>query len=160
MLLELTSGAGSSLGSTFEELAAIIEAVPEPHRSKLGICFDSCHAHVGAYDLVDDFDGVWRAFDDVLGLDRISLLRLNDVKTPRASRRDRHDHIGAGHLGLEPFRRLVTEDRFRAVPKLLETPKEKDPVAMDRMNLDTLRRLRREGRGEPVDGTGDDLVYS
>jgi deoxyribonuclease-4 len=61
------------------------------------------------------------------------------------SRRDRHQHIGEGTLGLEPFRRFVTEDRFRGVPKLLETPKEPDPVAMDRKNLETLRRLRREG---------------
>jgi deoxyribonuclease IV len=104
---------------------------------------------VGAYDLVDDFDGVWRAFDDALGMDRLRLLHLNDSKSPKGSRWDRHQHIGEGSLGLEPFRRLVTEDRFRRVPKLLETPKEPDPPTQDRRNLATLRRLRREGLGQP-----------
>jgi deoxyribonuclease-4 len=148
VLLELTAGAGSSLGGTFEELAAILDAVPEPHRSRMGVCVDSCHAYVGPYDLVDDFDGVWRAFDDILGLDRLRLLHLNDSKSAKGSRWDRHQHIGEGSLGLEPFRRLMTEDRFHSIPKLLETPKEPDPLVQDRRNLETLRRLRREGLGQ------------
>lgn len=149
VLLELTAGAGRCLGGTFEELAAILEAVPAPQRARMGVCVDSCHAHVGAYDLAGDFDGVWSAFDDALGMERLELFHLNDSKSPRGSRWDRHQHIGQGSLGLEPFRRIMTEDRFRAVPKLLETPKEPDPVASDRMNLETLRRLRREGTGKP-----------
>jgi deoxyribonuclease-4 len=150
VLLELTAGAGSCLGGTFEELAAILEAVPEPHRSRMGVCFDSCHAYVGAYDLVGDFDGVWRAFGDIVGMDRLRLLHLNDSKSARGSRWDRHQNIGEGSLGLEPFRRLVSEDRFAGIPKLLETPKEPDPLVADRKNLETLRRLRREGAGAPA----------
>jgi deoxyribonuclease-4 len=149
VLLELTAGAGSCLGGTFEQLAAILDAVPEPHRARLGVCVDSCHAYVGAYDLVEDFDGVWRAFGDTLGMERLRLLHLNDSKSARGSRWDRHQHIGEGSLGLEPFRRLMTEDRFRGIPKLLETPKEPDPSSADRRNLATLRRLRREGSGAP-----------
>jgi deoxyribonuclease-4 len=150
VLLELTAGAGSCLGGTFEELAAILDAVPEPQRARMGVCVDSCHAYVGAYDLVDDFDGVWRAFDDILGMDRLRLLHLNDSKSAKGSRWDRHQHIGEASLGLEPFRRLMTEDRFRAIPKLLETPKEPDPLVADRRNLATLRRLRSEGLGHPA----------
>lgn len=147
VLLELTAGAGSALGGTFEELAAIRAGVPEPHRSRVGVCVDSCHAHVGAYDLVGDFDGVWRAFGDALGMERLELLHLNDSKSAQGSRWDRHQHIGEGSLGLEPFRRLVTEDRFASVPKLIETPKEPNPLALDLKNLATLRRLRAEGLG-------------
>lgn len=149
VLLELTAGAGTCLGGTFEELAAILEGVPEPHRSRMGVCVDSCHAHVGSYDLVGDFDGAWSAFADIVGMDQLQLMHLNDAKTPQGSRWDRHEHIGQGSLGPEPFRRFMCEDRFRGVPKLLETPKGKDPVALDRMNLATLRALRREGVGTP-----------
>jgi deoxyribonuclease-4 len=148
VLLELTAGAGSCLGGTFEELAAILQAIPEPHRSVVGVCVDSCHAHVGAYDLVEDFDGTWTAFDDILGMARLRLLHLNDARAAHGSHLDRHEHIGEGSLGLEPFQRFVTEDRFAAVPKLLETPKKPDPPAQDLKNLATLRRLRKEGRGE------------
>ena len=147
VLLELTAGAGSCLGATFEELAALLERIPEPLRARVGVCVDTCHAYVSGYDLVEDFDGVWAAFDGALGMDRLKLLHLNDSKGTQGSRLDRHQHIGEGTLGLEPFRRLVTEDRFRAVPKLLETPKEPDHPAQDLKNLATLRRLRREGRG-------------
>jgi deoxyribonuclease-4 len=147
VLLELTAGAGSCLGGTFEELAALRDAVPAAQRVRVGVCVDSCHAYVSVYDLVDDFDGVWRAFDDALGMDALELLHLNDSKSAKGSRWDRHAHIGGGTLGLEPFRRLVTEDRFRAVPKLIETPKDDDALAADRKNLATLRRLRAEGLG-------------
>ena len=147
LLLELTAGAGTCLGGTFEELAAILAGVPTELRARMGVCVDSCHAWVGDYDLVGDFDGVWRAFDDILGMERLELLHLNDAKTPKGSRWDRHEAIGEGSIGLVPFRRLMTEDRFARVPKVLETPKEPDPVAMDRKNLGVLRRLRDEGLG-------------
>jgi deoxyribonuclease-4 len=148
VLLELTAGAGSCLGSTFEELAAILMAIPPSLGERMGVCVDSCHAYAAGYDLVNDFDGVWRAFDDAIGMERLRLMHLNDSKGALGSRLDRHQHIGEGALGLEPFRRLVTEDRFRAVPKLLETPKEPDHPAQDLRNLATLRRLRREGLRE------------
>jgi deoxyribonuclease-4 len=109
------------------------------------VCFDTCHAYSAGYDLVTDYDGVWAAFDDVLGLDRLGLFHLNDSKHPFDSRKDRHQEIGLGTLGEEPFRRLMTDDRFVSVPKILETPKGDDMVSGDRRALALLRRFREEG---------------
>lgn len=144
ILLELTAGAGTSVGGSFEELASIIEAIPEPHRSRVGICFDTCHAWVAGYDLAGDFDGVWMRADDTFGAHRLELFHLNDARTPYGSRLDRHENIGEGTIGLEPFRRLMKENRFRRVPKILETPKGEDGVTADRMNLRLLRSFRTE----------------
>ncbi len=143
VLLELTAGGGTTVGGRFEHLAAILDAVPEPLRARVGVCVDTCHAYSAGYDLVGDYDGVWDAFDRVIGLGRLGLLHLNDSKHPFASRRDRHENIGAGTLGFEPFRRIVTDPRLAAVPKVIETPKGDDPVAADRGNLGVLRGFRR-----------------
>ncbi|MDX1567286.1 MAG: deoxyribonuclease IV [Longimicrobiales bacterium] len=145
VLLELTAGSGTSVGATFENLAAILEGVPEKLRSRVGVCVDTCHAYSAGYDLVEDYDGVWARFDDVLGLDRLGLFHLNDSRNPFDSRKDRHEHIGQGSLGEAPFRRIMTDDRFFDVPKLLETPKEDDPVANDLRNLGLLRSFRTDG---------------
>ena len=142
ILLELTAGAGTSVGGTFEDLASIIDGVPEPHRSRVGVCFDTCHAWVAGNDLAGDFGGVWIRADDTFGVHRIELFHLNDARTPFGSRLDRHENIGEGTMGLEPFRRLMKEPRFRCVPKILETPKGADGVTADRMNLRLLRGLR------------------
>lgn len=147
VLLELTAGAGTSVGGTFEELNAIIRRVPEPWRQRVGICFDTCHAWVGGYDLAADFDGVVARMDDAFGAARIGLFHLNDAKTPFGSRRDRHEHIGRGSMGEEPFRRLLNSDRFRHVPKVLETPKGRNATKSDRANLAVLRGLRRDASG-------------
>lgn len=147
VLLELTAGAGTSVGGTFEELAAIVRLVPAPWRERVGICFDTCHAWVGGYDLVRDFDGVVARMDDTFGADRIGLFHMNDAKTPFGSRRDRHEHVGQGTMGVEPFRRLLNSDRFRPTPKILETPKGRDAAKSDRANLAVLRGLRRARAG-------------
>ena len=143
VLLELTAGAGSSVGASFENLRAIIDGVPGPQRDKLGVCVDTCHAYSAGYDLVTDYDGVWARFDEVVGLDRLGLIHLNDSKHPFGSKKDRHEAIGAGTLGFEPFRRLMLDERLRAVPKVLETPKGDDGVTADRENLSLLRGFRR-----------------
>jgi len=106
------------------------------------VCVDTCHAWAAGYDLAADWDGVWVRFDDVIGLDRLRLFHLNDSKHPLGSRRDRHEHLGQGALGVEPFRRVVNDERFADIPKLLETPKQEDPLKYDVMNLDFLRGLR------------------
>lgn len=142
VLLELTAGSGTSVGATFENLQAIIEGVPEGARGRLGVCVDTCHAYAAGYDLVGDYEGVWARFDDVLGFDRLRLFHLNDSKNPFGSHKDRHEHIGCGSLGEEPFRRIMTDERFRRVPKLLETPKGADPVESDLRNLRLLRSFR------------------
>jgi len=145
ILLELTAGSGTTVGATFENLATMVEAVPPRDRGRVGVCVDTCHAFAAGYDLVRDYDGVLERFHDVLGLDRLGLLHLNDSKHPFGSRKDRHEQIGDGTLGFEPFRRIVIDPRLTVVPKVLETPKGDDPVAADRRNLELLRRLRRDG---------------
>lgn len=139
VLLETTAGTGTALGSTFEELAALRGLVPAPLRRRIAFCADTCHLYSAGYDLVGDFDAVWARWDRVLGRGSLRALHLNDSKTPFGSRRDRHELIGEGSLGPEPFRRLMTDPRFARVIKILETPKGDHPPAMDRKML---RRLR------------------
>jgi deoxyribonuclease IV len=140
--MESTAGSGTSIGSRFEELAAIIEDVPEPHRQRMGVCTDTCHLYSAGHDLVGDFDGVWQRFGDVVGMQRLRAMHLNDSKTRFASHRDRHELIGQGSLGPIPFRRIMADDRFAAVPKVIETPKLVETITDRRM----LRRLRTYGR--------------
>jgi deoxyribonuclease IV len=144
VLLETTAGTGSALGSTFEELAGLRQAIGGRVRRRVAFCADTCHLYSSGYDLVRDFEGVWRHWDAVIGLDRLRVLHLNDSKTPFASRRDRHALIGEGSLGPEPFRRIMRDPRFGRVMKILETPKGDDEVTLDRRML---RRLRGYARG-------------
>ena len=139
VLLETTAGTGTALGSTFEELADLRALIPPRLRRRIGFCADTCHLYSAGYDLVGDFDGVWARWDRVLVPGSLRALHLNDSKTPFGSRRDRHELIGEGSLGPEPFRRLMTDPRFARVIKILETPKGDHPTAMDRKML---RRLR------------------
>jgi deoxyribonuclease-4 len=140
--MEGTAGSGTSIGSRFEELAALIDRVPEPHRSRMGVCLDTCHLYSAGHDLVKDFDGVWQRFDDVVGRDRLRAMHLNDSKTRFNSHNDRHELIGKGTLGPKPFQRIMRDDRFRNVPKVIETPKLEETVTDRRM----LVRLRAYGR--------------
>lgn len=142
VLLELTAGSGTSVGGSFEKLAAIIAQIPEAARRRVGVCFDTCHGYSAGYDLVEDYDGVWDAFDEILGLDLLGLIHLNDSKHPFGSHKDRHEAIGEGTLGVEPFRRIMLDDRLAGIPKILETPKGDDPVVADLANLNLLRGFR------------------
>jgi len=135
VLLETTAGAGKVLGATFEELAEMIERISAEHRERVGVCLDTCHVYSAGYDLVGDYDGVIGRFADVIGLERLRLFHLNDSQNPFGSRKDRHAEIGEGSLGDDPFRRIMTDERFAAVPRVLETPKGDDPVTADRRNL-------------------------
>jgi deoxyribonuclease-4 len=139
LCLECTSGSGTALGATFEELATIIDAVPEPHRARVAVCTDTCHMYSAGYDLVRDYDAVWRRFDDVLGLARLRVMHLNDSKTPFGSRRDRHELIAEGSLGAAPFQRIMRDERFVEIPKLIETPKLDDATKTDSRMLARLR---------------------
>jgi deoxyribonuclease-4 len=139
LCLESTSGSGTALGSSFEELAAIIDAVPSDQRARVAVCADTCHLYSAGYDLVTDFDGVWARFDDVLGLARLRVMHLNDSKTPFASRRDRHELIAEGSLGASPFRRIMSDERFIEIPKMIETPKLDDATRTDSRMLARLR---------------------
>ena len=146
LALETTAGSGTALGATFEDLAAIIQRVPDPLRARVGVCADTCHLYSAGHDLVRDFDGVWQRFDEVVGRDRLRALHLNDSKTPFNSRRDRHELIGEGSLGPSPFRRFLADDRFAAVPKVIETPKLDDATRTDRRMLNRLRSYARMAR--------------
>jgi deoxyribonuclease IV len=147
--LEATSGSGTTLGGRFEDLARIIELVAEPWRSRIGVCTDTCHLYAAGYDLVKDFDSVWQRFDDVIGHDRLRAMHLNDSKTPLGSRRDRHELIGQGAIGAGPFRRIVTDERFATIPKVIETPKLDDATRTDRRMLRRLRSYRQPPRKSP-----------
>lgn len=143
VLLETTAGQGSTLGYCFEHLARILSLVAQPGR--LGVCFDTCHVFAAGYALAPapEYEATMRAFDRVIGLGRLRLFHVNDSRKPLGSRVDRHDHIGRGEMGLEPFRFLVNDRRFRNRPMILETPKEAEGGSdMDSVNLATLRGLR------------------
>jgi deoxyribonuclease-4 len=144
VLIETTAGAGTALGSTFEELAALRRGVPRQYRHRIGFCADTCHLFAAGHDVAGDWDGVWDLWEKVVGLKHLRCLHLNDSKMPFGSRRDRHAWIGEGEMGPEPFRRVMRDPRFREVIKILETPKGDDPVRHDRRML---RRLRAYGRG-------------
>jgi deoxyribonuclease-4 len=138
--LETTAGQGSCLGHRFEHLAYIITNVREPER--LRVCLDTAHIFAAGYD-IGSLAGVrktFREFDRVVGRDRLVAIHLNDSKTARGSRVDRHEHIGKGRVGLEAFRFIMRDRRFARIPKVLETPKGKD-LKEDVENLRTLREL-------------------
>ena len=120
VLLETMAGKGTEVGRSFEELARIIDGVA--HDELLGVCLDTCHVADAGYDIVHDLDGVLDEFDRVIGLDRLRALHLNDSKNPLGSHKDRHEKIGAGTLGLETFRAMVTNERLAGLPMVLETP--------------------------------------
>jgi deoxyribonuclease-4 len=144
IFLENTAGSGSCLGATFEELAAIRESVEESVRHRVAFCVDTCHLYSAGYDLVGDYDGVWRRWKRAIGFGLLRCIHLNDSKTPFGSRRDRHELIGEGSLGPGPFRRIMRDSRFRKVMKVIETPKGDDEFTCDRRML---RRLRAYARG-------------
>jgi deoxyribonuclease-4 len=138
--LENTAGAGHTVGRTFRELGSLLSRAARPER--LGICIDTCHLFAAGYD-VRRARGWVAAFAECvecIGPRRVLAFHLNDSRAALGSGLDRHEHIGRGGLGLEPFRRLLNDPRFAHVPKVLETPKEPEPIA-DRRNLATLRRL-------------------
>jgi deoxyribonuclease-4 len=139
LCLETTAGSGTALGATFEELAAIISLIDPAYRTRVGICFDTCHVYSAGYDLVQDYDGVIARLDDAMGLDRLRVMHLNDSKTPFGSRKDRHELIAEGSLGETPFRRIMTDERLSRVPKVIETPKLDDATATDSRMLELLR---------------------
>ncbi len=139
LCMETTSGSGTAIGSTFEDLAALLGGVSQEHRSRVAICVDTCHAYSAGYDLVNDYQDVWARFDGVLGLDHLKVLHLNDSKTAFNSRRDRHELIGEGSLGEIAFRQIMNDQRMSRVPKVIETPKGTDPTATDARMLARLR---------------------
>lgn len=141
-LLETTAGQGTNLGWQFEHLADIIGGVAAPDR--LNICVDTCHIFAAGYSLANetDYEATLEEFDNIVGLERIKAFHLNDSKKEFGSRKDRHENIGEGEMGIEPFRLLMNDARFAEIPMYLETPKKDDDGNdLDAVNLERLRSL-------------------
>jgi deoxyribonuclease IV len=139
LLLETTAGQGTNLGYSFEQLAEILEMVKE--KDRVGICVDSCHIFAAGYEIrtADAYRSTMTLLDQVIGLKKVKAFHLNDSKNPLGSRVDRHEHIGEGHLGVETFRLILNDDRFRGIPMVLETPGEDEDFVR---NLQLLKKLR------------------
>ena len=138
VLLETMSGKGSEIGGTFEELRAIIDRTALGDR--LGVCLDTCHVWDAGYDIVRDLDGVLRRFDAAVGLSRLRAIHLNDSKNPLGSRKDRHEKLGLGHIGLDALARVVNHPLLRHLPFYLEPPQ--DALSGWASEIATLRSLR------------------
>ena len=149
VLFEHTAGQGRTIGHRFEHLAAILSRIDGSPR--VGVCLDTCHLSAAGYDIVTPagYEATFADVDRLIGLSRVKVFHANDSKRPCGSRIDRHEHIGEGCLGFEPFRRLLHDPRFAGLPLLIETEKstasggprvQVDPL--DERNLDALRRLR------------------
>ena len=140
--LETTAGQGSCLGHRFEEVAEIVDRTAAPDR--IGVCLDTCHLFAAGYDLRthDGYEQTIAELSSTIGLSRVKAVHVNDSKHGLGSRKDRHEHIGEGELGLEPFRRIVNDPRLAHCSMFLETKKEdRDGVPMDEVNLAVLRGL-------------------
>lgn len=122
ILLETMAGKGSEIGRNFNELKAIIEKLNHPE--KVGICFDTCHVWDGGYDIVGNLDGVLKEFDSIIGLDLLKAVHFNDSKNPCGARKDRHEKLGEGFIGLEGMKRVATHPALQGKPFILETPNE------------------------------------
>ncbi len=140
LLFESTAGQGSNLGYRFEQLAQMIDAIED--KDHIGVCLDTCHIFAAGYPLTDpkEYEKTIKQFDDVVGLDLLKVIHMNDSKKELGSRKDRHEHIGKGFIGLEGFRNIVNDRRLKNVPMILETPKG-DDLAEDIENLAVLRGL-------------------
>ena len=138
--LENTAGQGSCLGNQIEHLAAIYDGVGTPER--LGLCIDTCHLFAAGYDIRTGagWDKAVRLIDKLIGRKEILAFHLNDSKTDLGSRVDRHEDIGKGKIGLEGFRHIVNDARFKNTPGCLETRKSED-LHEDVANLAMLRSL-------------------
>jgi len=143
VLLETTAGQGNQIGSTFEELRAVIRAVRPAGR--VGVCVDTCHIFAAGYDIRTEpaYRSTFDLFDAVVGLRLIRAFHVNDSKRGLGSRIDRHQHIGRGCIGTEAFRLLLKDARFRHLPKIIETPKsDKERKNWDAVNISLLKKLR------------------
>jgi len=139
--IETTAGQGTALGHKFEHIAVIIEGLENSER--FACCFDTCHSFAAGYDLRTEksYYETMEEFDKIIGLEKLKVFHLNDSKKPLGSRVDRHEHIGKGFLGLEPFRLIMNDERFCKIPKIIETPKGPD-MKEDVENLKLLKSMK------------------
>lgn len=145
VLLETTAGQGTCLGYSFEHLGKVISLVSVERQPRVAVCWDTCHLFASGIDFSDEhkYEKMIEEFDRLVGFDKLRAIHLNDSKKGLGSRVDRHEHIGQGALGIEPFRLIMNDPRLSHLPKVLETPKD-DQLTEDKMNLAVLRGLVRE----------------
>jgi deoxyribonuclease-4 len=139
LLLEMTAGQGTVLGSTFEEMRELLDAIPAEFAARVGVCLDTAHVWAAGYDLVNAYDSMVDEFDRVIGLRRLGCLHLNDSKAALGSHLDRHNLIGEGSIGPGAFQRIMTDERLRHIPRIIETPKGDTPAENDGRMLKRLR---------------------
>jgi deoxyribonuclease-4 len=155
VLLENTAGAGSHIGSRFEELQSIRELAGELTDLPIGYCLDTCHLLAAGFDIstAAGLRSTVRSMGELLGLSNVHVIHANDSKMPLGSHVDRHANIGEGHIGRDAFRRMLTHPKLRGKPFILETPVKTE--GDDRRNLDTLKELavlaRKRRTGAPAD---------
>ena len=118
--LETMAGKGNEMGKTFEELKAMIDLIDDKHR--VSVCFDTCHTHDAGYDIKNDFEGVIKHFDKIVGKDYISVFHINDSKNIQGAAKDRHENLGYGYIGFESLLKVIYHKDFMHLPKILETP--------------------------------------
>ena len=139
IVLENTAGYQNSIGDTFNDLAIVLNAIDDENRT--GICFDTCHGYAAGYDLTDSSSvkATFAALDDIIGLERLRVLHMNDSKGALGCHKDRHEHIGMGHIGANGFHAILTHPRLQRLPMILETPADKRGNMTT--NLTMLRQL-------------------
>ncbi|MCP4569831.1 MAG: deoxyribonuclease IV [FCB group bacterium] len=144
--MENTAGQGTNLGYRFEQLAEIIDTVEA--KDRFGICLDTCHTFTAGYPIktASDYKKTIKQFDDIIGLDRLRIIHMNDSRKDFATKVDRHEHIGQGFIGSDPFGYILNDRRLTQIPKILETPK--DSAADDIANLKLLRSLVKAKKGK------------
>lgn len=139
VLIENTAGSEFSLGGSFEQVAELVERLQTV--APVGACLDTCHCHVAGYDLVTaaGYEETVGMIRETVGLENVRVWHMNDAKAPRGSRLDRHEHIGQGTMGAEPFRRLLRDQRFAHCAFIAETPV--DEEGDDARNVAVMRGL-------------------
>lgn len=138
ILLETMAGKGSEIGGKFEELREIIDKTTL--NSKLGVCLDTCHIYDAGYDIINNLDDVLSEFDQIVGLSRLKAIHLNDSKNPFHSRKDRHEKIGEGSIGIKAVSKVINHPLLKDLPFYLETPNEIDGYAKEIALLKTMRK--------------------
>jgi len=118
--LETMAGKGTEVGCTFDEIAQLIAKIQD--KSRIGVCYDTCHTHDAGYDVIGDFDAVIAEFDRIVGISYLRVLHVNDSKNPQGAHKDRHENIGFGAIGFATLVRIINDPRFAKIPKILETP--------------------------------------
>ena len=137
-MIEMTAGQGTAIGYNFEHVKKIIEQVEDKER--MTVCIDTAHIFAAGYDIVNNYENVIQEFDKIIGLNLLKCFHMNDSKKELGSRVDRHEHIGKGFVGLKGFKNIMNDKRLEYIPKILETPKDKEQLE-DIKNLNVLRKL-------------------